>query len=66
MIAMSICRTYIKIILRLISLQEDSWNACLYYLNSFTVRKWFVVMVDLANGIVNEQFGQNPENDLWL
>lgn len=66
MIAMSICRTYIKIILRLISLQEDSWNACLYYLNSFTVGKWFVVMVDLANGIVNEQFGQNPENDLWL
>lgn len=66
MIAMSICRTYIKIILCLISLQEDSWNACLYYLNSFTVGKWFVVMVDLANGIVNEWFGQNPENDLWL
>lgn len=40
---------------------------CLHILFRFLhVGKWFIVMVDLANGIIVEWFGQNPENDVWL
>lgn len=34
--------------------------------DSYAVRKWFIVMVDLVDVKVVEQFGQNPENDLEL
>lgn len=37
----------------------------LYYLDSYTVGKWFIIVADLVDVTVVEQFGPNPENDFW-